>query len=268
MYTQITHKRLEFIRGQVAIARNQWKDIVPFKVFDAFVGDGKYSFRLASDVIEMRDIAEHALLKETGDSAAWDAIETYASKLGDAIKEIRRNRKNKKAYAPLADAKETSKRNAGRIIEKGFQRSRINVEVGSDVGVIVEGSDNKWNIKNYVTVGVTWWKTVGLRGFGLINAPSGIRFVLSCRYRHAQYVVDDEMNAWEVRTIGFKHGKAFEETGWLVTHRSTEHDDLHPLVNHSERNTLIPHAYGKHLSKAHSLMKQRTVRHLTKMLDG
>jgi hypothetical protein len=38
------------------------------------------------------------------------------------------------------------------------------------------------------------------------------------------------MNAWEVQTIGFKHGKGFEESGWLVTHQSTEHDECHPLV--------------------------------------
>lgn len=126
---------------------------------------------------------------------------------------------------------------------------------------------SRYTLKNYVSIGATWWRAVGSKGFALINSTSGIRFVLTCSPRDVRYVDEDGMNAWQVRTVGFKHGRGFEENGWLVTHKSTEHDDLHPLYCHDEKTT-TPHAFSSHLSKAHSLMKNRTVRHLTKMLDA
>jgi len=267
-YTKETHNHLKFLRKQVANVRLQWSEIVPAAVIDAIVKNGKYSYRLSGDIMEMRNQAEQILQKETGSSNAWDAISSYASELGDAIKDIRRARKHKKSYSPLADAKKMSQRGLSDVVRNAFQRSHAHTSVGSEVGIDVEDGGNKWNIKNYVTVGATWYRSVFLHGFSLINAPSGLRLVIQCKYRQVKYVDEDNMNAWEVRTIGFKHGKGFEESGWLVTHKSTQHDECHPLVDSVSRETQTPHAFGKNLSKAHSLMKQRTVRHLTKMLDG
>jgi hypothetical protein len=160
-------------------------------------------------------------------------------------------------------------------LDGGFPKSSIQLTSKGDgdplrlpVGLVVDEGRSRYSLINYVTIGATWWRSVGSKGFALINSTSGIRFVLTCVPRNVKYVDEDGMNAWEVRTVGFKHGKGFEENGWLVTHQSTDHNDLHPLYCYNERATMIPHAFSAHLSKAHSLMKNRTVRHLTKMLDA
>lgn len=196
------------------------------------------------------------------------AITEYLDNLADSMKSIRRARKPSEAYAPLKRQRLKSDNEASGLLTAAFPRSHTSLNVSEHVGVHCENEDSqhKHNIRNYVTVGVSWWKSVGSRGLALINAPSGVMFTLRCKPRHVKYVDEDGMQAWEVTAVSIKHGRASEVTGWLVTHLPAEHSDQHPLVHPADRETLTPHAFGKNLSKAHSLMKQRTVRHLVKQM--
>jgi hypothetical protein len=262
------HKAYQRLISRVANLREQWQSDVDTRLIDAIIAHGKFSYRMPTSIRDDFDRIEGHMLSLTGSGEAWDAFGNYAHYLGEAIRDIRRERKRKSSYAPVQDALAKSKRQAENALHRGFPKSSIHLGgKGSPVGLEVEEGRSRYTLKNYVSIGATWWRSVGSKGFALINSTSGIRFVLTCRPRDVRYVDEDGMNAWEVRTVGFKHGRGFEENGWLVTHKSTEHDDLHPLYCHDEKTT-TPHAFSSHLSKAHSLMKNRTVRHLTKMLDA
>jgi hypothetical protein len=267
-YTIKAHKRLSFLSSQIKITVNQWADTFGKDILYHVIKHSKYSYRMNDDMkVRMKDI-EHSLLEETGNNDAYNGVLDYLSHLGDSMQSVRRARKNSEAYHPLKEAKEKSRRWIDKVTGVAFQRSRIKCKVGGDTGLVVENPESEYSKCNHVTVGVSWARSVFERGFSLINAPDALMLVMSCTSRNVAYVDEDGMNAWKVRVVKFKHGKGFEDEGWLVTHKSTEHDELHPLVDSSSRKTVIPHAYGKNLSKAHSLMKQRTVRHLTKMLDA
>lgn len=265
-YTIETHKRLQFLRDRIASVKQEWAELMPSKVANWVCAEGKYTFSAPQDVTELSKQFEDECKSITGGRCAYQAIIGYLDDLADSVKAIRRERKPSNAYAPLKKAERKSQREAEGIITNGFQRSNIKLAVGSDVGVEVEG-ESKYTRRNYVTVAVSWWRSIGERGFGLVNMPSGLMFVTKCSHRAVPYVDEDGMNAWEVEGLTFKHGKGSVVTGWLVTHTSTDHSGDNPLVDPHSRQTQIPHAFGKNLSKAHSLMKQRTVRHLTKQLE-
>lgn len=265
-YTIETHKRLQFLRDRIASAKQEWAELLPIKLANYICSDGRFTYSASAEIKELADKFENDCKSITGGRDAHKSITGYLDDLTDSVKAIRRERKPSGAYAPLKKAEAKSRREAEGIITNGFQRSSIKLDVGSDVGVEVEG-ESKYTIRNYVTVAVSWWRSVGERGFGLVNMPSGLMFVTKCRRRAVPYVDEDGMNAWEVEGLTFKHGKGSVVTGWLVTHTSTEHNERNPLVDPYSRQTQIPHAFGKNLSKAHSLMKQRTVRHLTKQLE-
>lgn len=263
------HKLYQRLIGRVANLREQWRNDVDIRVIDAIVAHGRYGYRMPLNIRDDFDKVEDEMLLLTGSGDTWDAFSNYASYLGEAIRDIRNSRKRKQSYAPVEDALKNSRGQAGASLNGGFPKSSIQLgKRGDPVGLEVDEGRSRYSLKNHVSIGATWWRSVGSKGFALINSTSGIRFVLTCVPRNVKYVDEDGMNAWEVRTVGFKHGKGFEENGWLVTHKSTDHDDLHPLYCYNERATMIPHAFSAHLSKAHSLMKNRTVRHLTKMLDA
>lgn len=263
------HKAYQRLIGRVANLREQWRNDVDLRVIDAVVAHGRYGYRMPLNIRDDFDKVEGEMLSLTETGETWDAFSSYANHLGEAIRDIRNSRKRRKSYAPVEDALKNSRSNARSALDMGFPKSSIQLgKSGDPVGLEVDEGRSRYSLKNYVSIGATWWRAVGSKGFALINSTSGIRFVLTCVPRNVKYVDEDGMNAWEVRTVGFKHGKGFEENGWLVTHQSTEHDDLHPLYCHDKRSTIIPHAFSEHLSKAHSLMKNRTVRHLTKMLDA
>jgi len=267
-YTIKAHKRLSFLSSQIKITVNQWADIFGKDILYHITKHSKYSYRMPNDMnVRLKDI-EKSLLEETGNNDAYNGVLDYLSNLGDSMQSIRKARKDSEAYHPLKEAKEKSRRWIDKVTGVAFQRSRIKCKVGGGIGLEVVNPESEYGKYNNVTVGVSWARSVLERGFSLINAPDALMLVISCTPRDVAYVDEDGMNAWKVRVVKFKHGKGFEDEGWLVTHKSTEHDQLHPLVDCSSRKTVIPHAYGKNLSKAHSLMKQRTVRHLTKMLDA
>jgi hypothetical protein len=269
------HKMYQRLIGRVANLREKWRDDVDIRVIDAIVAHGRYGYRMPLNIRDDFDKVEGEMLLLTGSGDTWDAFSNYAGYLGEAIRDIRQSRKRKQSYAPVEDALKNSRMQAISSLDGGFPKSSIQLTSKGDgdplrlpVGLVVDEGRSRYSLINYVTIGATWWRSVGSKGFALINSTSGIRFVLTCVPRNVKYVDEDGMNAWEVRTVGFKHGKGFEENGWLVTHQSTDHNDLHPLYCYNERATMIPHAFSAHLSKAHSLMKNRTVRHLTKMLDA
>lgn len=269
-YTTDTHRIYKNLLSRINSFREQWRDDVPVEVINSILEHGRYSYKSTKQVGEKMEEAETRMLYTTGSRDAWDAFAQYAGSLGDAIKNIRRDRKRRDIYAPVLRAVEYSRTIASAAVANGFSRTSINVEKSSSdnpVGLFVYEGRSRYSMKNYIYVGATWGRTIGDRGMALINAPDGLRFVLKCSPRNVMYVDDDGMNAWQVTVIGFKHGKGFTQEGWVVTHKSTEHDHLHPLVNDS-RKSEIPHSFGFTLQKAHSLLKSRTVRHLTKMLDG
>lgn len=265
-YTIEAHKRLGFLLNRIASAKQEWAELLPAKVANHICSNGQFTYSATAEVKELADKFEEDCRSVVGGRDAFKSIVGYLDDLSDSVKAIRRERKPSGAYAPLKKAEAKSQREAEGIISNGFQRSNIKLVVGNDVGVEVEG-ESKYTRRNYVTVAVSWWRSIGERGFGLVNMPSGLMFVTKCRRRAVPYVDEDGMNAWEVEGLTFKHGKGSVVTGWLVTHTSTDHSDRNPLVCPYERVTQIPHAFGKNLSKAHSLMKQRTVRHLTKQLE-
>ena len=268
IYTIKAHKRLSFLSSQIKIAVDQWADTFGKDILYHVIKHSKFSYRMTNDMnVRLKDI-EKSLLEETGNNDTYNGALDYLSNLGDSMQSIRKARKDREAYHPLKEAKEKSKRWIDKVTGVAFQRSRIKCKVGGDIGLEVVNPESEYSKYNNVTVGVSWARSVFERGFSLVNAPDALMLVMSVTPRNVAYVDEDGMNAWKVRVVKFKHGKGFEDEGWLVTHKSTEHDELHPLVDSSSRKTIIPHAYGKNLSKAHSLMKQRTVRHLTKMLDA
>lgn len=192
----------------------------------------------------------------------------YLDQLNDGIASYRRRSKHVDEYDPLKNAQHKSRRMAEIAVGNGFARSRINVTVGRDVGVEVNNPQSQYSKSNDLTVPLTWNKAVSERGFALVQAPDGLRLILRCSHRRIGYVEDEGFNAWEVTAVSFKHGKGEVEQGFLVTHQSSDHSHDNPLVDQYDRKTLIPHAYGTSLKKAFSLLKSRTVRHLTKMLDA
>lgn len=269
-YTVNAHKAHQRLLKRAAQFRAQWQDDVDIGVINAVLGLGRYStYRMVRTVGDKLDEAESTLRQLTGSKDAWNAFADGGTYLGDAIRNMRKNRKHRTEYAPVVHALEASKRHAETALNVGFQRSRTKVmKVGKGGAVGLEVEQSGHYIDNHITVGASWFRSVANRGMSLINAPDGLRFVLKSSPRDVMYVDDDGMNAWQVTVIGFKHGKGFSQDGWVVTHKSTEHDYLHPLVDPESRDTVTPHSFGLTLQKAHSLLKSRTVRHLTKMLDG
>jgi len=91
---------------------------------------------------------------------------------------------------------------------------------------------------------------------------------MRCKPIDVQYVDEAGLNAWEVTVVGFNKKKGFTEHGYLITHKASDHDDLHPLFDMIRDEAVIPHSFGESLSKAFNLMNRRTVRHLTKMMEN
>ena len=267
-YTIEAHKRLQFLRERIKSVQDEWADKLPRAVSGHVCSGSKYLFRANSEVQELGAAFEKECNEEIGGRDMHSAIFEYLDNLADSMKAIRRARKPSGSYAPLKKQRLKTDNEASGLLTAAFPRSHTSLNVGEHVGVHCEDAQTKYNIRNYVTVGVSWWKSIGSRGLALINAPSGVMFTLRCKPRNVKYVAEDDMQAWEVTAVAIKHGRASEVTGWLVTHLPEEHSDKYPLVHPADRVTQIPHAFGKNLSKAHSLMKQRTVRHLVKQLGA
>lgn len=265
-YTRDTHKHLMFLKAQVKDLQERWSEYSNPVLTGRIVGRGKYNHASIS-TSDMHDEAEKKIQDAAGNRFSARGFFDYLDDIGDSIKTIRKDRKTVTPYNPIKLHKKLSNSLADRFLKEAFPRSPIRMDRDAKAGLQVEG-ESKYTMQNYISVGVGWSKTVWERGFCIINAPSGFRFVLRCKPFNVQYVEADNMNAWHVTTIGFKHGEGSMEDGWLITHKSTDHNADSQLVNVSHRKTSIPHAYGTSISKAHSLMKSRTVRHLTKMLDA
>lgn len=266
-YTRDTHKHLMFLKAQVRDLQQRWSEYSNPILTGRIVGQGKYTYTSSASTSEMHDEAEKKIQGAAGNRFSCRGFFDYLDDIGDSIKAIRKERKNAVPYNPIKLHKKLSNSLADRFLKEAFPRSPIRMDRDAKAGLQVEG-ESKYTMQNYISVGVGWSKTVWERGFCIINAPSGFRFVLRCKPFDVQYVEADNMNAWHVTTIGFKHGKGSMEDGWLITHKSTDHNADSQLVDLSKKETSIPHAYGTSISKAHSLMKSRTVRHLTKMLDA
>ena len=188
------------------------------------------SMRLAETDVRSRRLPEKG---ETGSRDVWDGLACYLHELRNSIAPCRSElRGNVEEYAPVKRAGDYAQRRADDLLSNAFPRTSIDLHIGAshEVGAKHNDAENKWNLRNDVTVGVAWFKSVGKRGFGLIKAPEGTLFVLRCKPRPVKYVDEDGMNAFEVQAVGFKHGKCYDMNGWLVTHQSSDHSHKLPLV--------------------------------------
>ena len=268
-YTIEMHRRMQFIKQQIAECQRQWKDIMPKDVAGQICETGQYSSRAKHGLMEKMSQVEERLRQETGSRDVWDGLACYLKELRNSIAHVRSElRGGVEEYAPVKRAGKYAKRRADDLLSNAFPRTSIDLHIGAGYEVGAEHNDasTKWNLRNDVTVGVAWFKSVGKRGFGLINAPEGTLFVLRCKPRSVKYVDEDGMNAFEVQAVGFKHGKCYDMNGWLVTHQSSDHSAELPLVCKYTGSMDIPHAFGVNLGKAHKLLQRRTVAHLTKQL--
>ena len=270
-YTIEMHRRMQFIKQQIAECQRQWESVMPKNVSGTIARHGKYSYNrnIKPDVSQLIGEAEDFLKKETGSRDVWDGVTSYLHELRNSIHSIRSElRGHVEEYAPVKRAGKYAKRRADDLLSNAFPRTNIDLHIGAgyEVGAKHNDASTKWNLRNDVTVGVAWFKSVGKRGFGLIKAPEGTLFVLRCKPRFVQYVDEDGMNAFEVQAVGFKHGKCYDMNGWLVTHQSSDHSHKLPLVCKHTGSMDIPHAFGVNLGKTHKLLQRRTVAHLTKQL--
>lgn len=268
-YTIEMHRRMQFIKQQIAECQRQWESVMPKNVSGQIAKDGKYSYRAKGETAQQVSQAEDFLREETGSRDVWDGVTSYLHELRNSIRHVRSElRGNVEEYAPVKRAGKYAQRRADDLLSNAFPRTSIDLHIGAgyEVGAKHNDASTKWNLRNDVTVGVAWFKSVGKRGFGLIKAPEGTLFVLRCKPRFVQYVDEDGMNAFEVQAVGFKHGKCYDMNGWLVTHQSSDHSHKLPLVCKHTGSMDIPHAFGVNLGKAHKLLQRRTVAHLTKQL--
>ena len=267
-----TYKNIEFLRNDLEKFKAHWSGGimgVPMKVIAHFIKHGTHSsYRADADVKEQIHAIEDRLAKSNSQNI-WKAFEIYCENAGKAIRSYRNDRKLVGDYEPLKMAKTQSKRRAQRVIDQAFPRSTAEICSGSsgDSEVEVENED-RYNMSNLVPVPITWFKAVYSRGFSIIRSPKGKRFVMRCKPVAVQYVDEAGLNAWKVTVVGFNKKKGFTEHGYLITHKSSDHDDLHPLFDLSDDEAVIPHSFGESISKAYNLMNRRTVRHLTKMMEN
>lgn len=267
-----TYKNIEFLSNDLEKFKADWSGGivgVPMKVIAHYIKHGTHSsYQANSDVREQINAIEERMLKSDSLNI-WKAFEVYCENAGKAIRRYREERKQIDGYSPLKIAKTQSKRRAQRIIDQAFPRSTSEICSGSngDSEVEVENED-RYNMSNLVPVPITWFKTIYSRGFSIIRSPKGKRFVMRCKPVAVQYVDEAGLNAWEVVVVGFNKKRGFTEHGYLITHKASDHDDLHPLFDLSADEAVIPHSFGESISKAFNLMNRRTVRHLTKMMEN
>lgn len=267
-----TYKNIEFLRNDLEKFKAHWSSGVmgvPMKVIAHYINHGTHaSYRANADVREQIQEIENRL-GESSSNRIWKTFEVYCENAGNAIRGYREDRKLVEDYEPLKMAKTQSNRRAQRVIDQAFPRSTAEICSGSngDSEVEVENED-RYNMSNLVPVPITWFKTVYARGFSIIRSPKGKRFVMRCKPVAVQYVDEAGLNAWEVVVVGFNKKRGFTEHGYLITHKASEHDQLHPLFDLSHDEAVIPHSFGESISKAYNLMNRRTVRHLTKMMEN
>ena len=261
------HKNFMFLSERLEEFKTEWSKVVPREIIVTILKHGKYGhFRLGRDIRELINSTKDEFT-ENSSGDVWNLFETTAHYLGESIRDYRRLRKHVEDYSPVKDAAKSSLNHAKEIFDMSFMRSNISCTQGDEWDLKVEHEDT-YAQRSLICVPVSWKKTVYDKGFSLISSPKGKRFILRCKPVDVKYIDDEGYNAWKVTAVGFYKNKGFTEDGWLITHKSTEHDDLHPLFSKLTDEMLIPHSFGTDLSKAFSLMKNRTVRHLTKMMTG
>lgn len=267
-----TYKNIQFLLSDLENFKAHWSGGimgVPMKVIAHYIKHGTHSsYRADQDVKPQIHAIEERLAKSNSENI-WKAFENYCENAGKAIRRYREEIKQIDGYSPLKNAKTKSKRQAQRVIDSAFPRSTSEIFSASNGDSKVEiENEGRYNMSNLVPVPITWFKTIHLKGFSIIQSPKGKRFVMRCKPVDVQYVDEAGLNAWEVTVVGFNKKMGFTENGWMITHKSSDHDDLHPLFDMIRDETVIPHSFGESLSKAFNLMNRRTVRHLTKMMEN
>jgi len=88
-YTIEMHRRMQFIKQQIAECQRQWADVMPKNVSGQIAKDGKYSYRAKGEISQQISDAEDFLRAETGSRDVWDGLTSYLHDLRTSIMPIR-----------------------------------------------------------------------------------------------------------------------------------------------------------------------------------
>ena len=269
-YSKDVHKQLNFLRRQLVKFIDDYKEFAPKEVFADIIVAGKYSFNAGKRTsLEERMKARDNFDKNCIYSCWDDTVVHYIAEMSEAIQRIRRVRQEVKKFNPVQKVKRASSRGSSEWLGKAFPRTNTETFIRDNPStptLEVEHKEDKWRRRGVICIPVHWSQSVYEKGLALVNAPKGTLFIVRAQKRDVQHVNEEGMTAWKVTAIGSNKGCCYLVDGWVVTHNSNEINSGSPLVD-DQRETLVPHAFGVNLPKAVSLMKSRTVRHLTKMLD-
>ena len=265
-YTQEMHKHLEFLRAEIEDTAKRWSPYMDRTTAGKMAGDGRYSYS-HRHVTEELDERLSQLCGGSKDSF-W-AIGHHLDSMGDAIKKIRNIRRGHPTdvqYEPLRKHRDKTEAVFANAISRCFPRAATRIRNGQPHAE-TENPGKKYSARHYVSVPISWYRSVGTKGIAMVKAGDGIRCVIYARQNNVDWVTDEKMVCFNVTTFSIKHNKSTVEDGWLVVHEDTLLSEFEPLMDWGERTVAKPHAYNVNLRKAVSLLKSRTFNRLVDMLD-
>ena len=136
--------------------------LLPKNVSGQIAKHGKYSYRSKGETAKQIEETEDFLRKETGNRDVWDGVTSYLHELRNSISHIRSElRGGVEEHAPVKRAGDYARRRADDLLSNAFPRTSIDLHIGSghEVGAKHNDAENKWNLRNDVTVGVAWFKS-------------------------------------------------------------------------------------------------------------
>ena len=265
MSTVKQHKFLSFAAEQIAQAKRDWGAPQSY-VKEAMKGS---RYRMKGDA----DTFDDDLKMISRDAS--DAFYEYIHNLARGMQSIRRDRRYRNDYQPMAKHDKYSRKEAGSVLDTAFPRSRCHIYIkgdkasnaDSEVGVSHDGSDY-W-LRNYITVSAAWGKTVFDRGIPIVKSSSGLRFILSAKPKDVRNINSEMTRVFEVKAFGIHQKKAFREDGWLMVHGDS--DAKKPVWDYSETEKKYAqnnvHAFHVYLGDCKALFDRRVKKYVLDQFD-
>jgi len=266
MTTVKQHKFLSFAAEQIAKATKDWG--APQSYIKESMKGSRY--RMNGDA----EAFDHDLRMMHRDAS--DAFYEYIHNLAKGMQSIRRDRKERAAYQPMARHDKYSRKEAGSVLDKTFPKSRCNIYIKGEVndnpnayevGVSHDGSDY-W-LRNHVTVSAAWGKTVFDRGIPIVKSSNGLRFILSAKPKDVRNINSEMTRVFEVKAFGIHQKKAFREDGWLMVHGDS--DAKKPVWDYSETEKKLAqnnvHAFHQYLGDCKALFDRRVKKYVIDQFD-
>jgi len=266
MSTVKQHKFLSFAAEQIAQATRDWGAPQSY-VKEAMRGS---RYRMNGDAEAFDD----DLRMMTRDAA--DAFYEYIHNLASGMRSIRRNRRERAVYQPMAKHDKYSRKEAGSVLDTAFPRSRCNIYIKGEtadnpnayeVGVSNDGCEY-W-LRNHITVSAAWGKTVFDRGIPIVKSSSGLRFILSAKPKDVRNINSEMTRVFEVKAFGIHQKKAFREDGWLMVHGDS--DAKKPVWDYSETEKKYAqnnvHAFHQYLGDCKALFDRRVKKYVIDQFD-